>query len=217
MQLPAKKNVEILAALSDLMDGPGAIIKHDEVRKVAGKESWVASFLPRLKPFVRQLWASLFKHSTGDKVNFVYKRQVWAALSWLRRFHEHQHGELVRLLFLVDQLPDGLVLEVDASTTGGGAACWHGDRRRSQREPPGAFVCTQWTPEDEQLLFGVRGDPRSPGNMGGFYGIVGNPAFCHTEIKRKIVLVGDALGVWYSLVRMKAKATKINEISAKGT
>ena len=52
------------------MEGPGAIIKHDEVRKVAGKESWVASFLPQLKPFVRQLWTSLFKHSTGDKINF---------------------------------------------------------------------------------------------------------------------------------------------------
>ena len=104
-----KKNVEILTALSDLMDGPGAIIKHDEVRKVAGKESWVASFLPQLKPFVRQLWASLFKHSTGDKVNVVFKRQVWPALSWLRRFHGHQRGELVRHLFLVDQLLVGLV------------------------------------------------------------------------------------------------------------
>ena len=185
VRLPAKKNLEILATLSDLMDGPGAIIKHDEVRKVAGKESWVASFLPQLKPFVRQLWASLFTHSTGDKVNFVYKRQVWPALSWLRRFHGHQRGELVRHLFLVDQLLDGLVLEVDASTTGGGAACWHGDRRRSRREPPDAFVFTQWTPEDEQLLLAVRGDPAHQATWEALYGIIGNQAFCHTEIKGK--------------------------------
>ena len=85
--------------------------------------------LPQLKPFVRQLWASLFKHSTGDKVKFVCKRQVWPALSWLRMFHGHQRGDLVRHMFLVDQTLDGLVLEVDASTTGGGAACWLGDRR----------------------------------------------------------------------------------------
>ena len=28
-----------------------------------------------------------------------------------------------------------------------------------------------------------------------------------------IILVGDALGVWYGLVRMKAKAAKVNEIA----
>ena len=213
VRLLAKKNVEILTALSDLMDGLGAIIKHDEVRKVAGKESWVASFLPQLKPFVRQLWASLFKHSTGDKVNVVFKRQVWPALSWLRRFHGHQRGELVRHLFLVDQLLDGLVLEVDASTTGGGAACWHGDRRRSQREPPDAFVCTQWTPEDEQLLLAVRGDPAHQATWEAFMALLAIRHFVTLKSRGKIVLVGDALGVWYSLVRMNAKATKINEIA----
>ena len=82
-----------------------------------------------------------------------------SALSWLRMFHEHQRGDLVRYLFLVDQTLDGLVLEVDASTTGGGAACWHGDRSRSQREPPDAFVSTEWTTENESLLLTKRGDP----------------------------------------------------------
>ena len=214
VRLPAKKNVEILAAMSDLMDGPGAVIKHDEVRKVAGKESWVASFLPQLKLFVRQLWASLFKHSTGDKVNFVYKRQVWPALSWLRRFHEHQRGELVRHLFLVDQLLDGLVLEVDASTTGGGAACWHGDRRRSQREPPDAFVCTQWTPEDEQLLFAVRGDPAHQATWEAFMALLAIRHFVTLKSRGKFVLVGDDFG---SMVQFGSdegsKATKINEIA----
>ena len=123
IRLPAKKNLEILAILVDLMDGPGSTIKHDEVHKLAGKESWVASFLPQLKPFLRQLWASIIKQSTGSKINLVCERQVWSALSWARMFHEHQRGDLVRHLFLVDQTSDGSVLEVDASTTG--AACWH--------------------------------------------------------------------------------------------
>ena len=209
VRVPAKKNVEILTALSDLMDGPGAIIKHDEVRKVAGKESWVASFLPQLKPFVRQLWASLFTHSTGDKVNFVFKRQVWPALSWLRRFHGHQLGELVRHLFWVDQLLDGLVLEVDASTTGGGAACWHGDRRRSQREPPDAFVCTQWTLEDEQLLLAVRGDPAHQATWEAFMALLATRHFVTLKSRGKIVLVGDALGVWYSLVQDQRDCQRI--------
>ena len=142
VRLPTKKNTEILDALKHLMDSPGGMVKHDEVRKIAGKESWVASFLPQLKPFVRQLWASLYKEGSGDKVNLITKRQVWSALTWLRRFHEHNPDDLVRHLYLVDRQLDGMVLEVDASTTGGGAACWYGARRLSQQGPPNAFIAT---------------------------------------------------------------------------
>ena len=122
-----KKNQEILEALAHIMDSPGGMVRHHEVRRIAGKVSWVASFLPQLKPFVRQLWASLYITSTGGKVEWVFKRQVWPALSWLRMFHEQRQGELVRHVYLVDRLLDGIVLEVDASTAGGGAACWYGD------------------------------------------------------------------------------------------
>ena len=115
----------------------------------------------------------------------------------------------MRHLFLVDQFLDGLVLEVDASTTGGGAACWHGDRRRSQRKPPDAFVCTQWTPEDEQLLLAARGDPAHQATWEAFMALLAIRHFVTLKSRGKIVLVGDALGVWYSLVRMNAKATKI--------
>ena len=37
---------------------PGGMVKHYEVRKIAGRESCV---LPQLKPCVSQLWASLYK------------------------------------------------------------------------------------------------------------------------------------------------------------
>ena len=61
IRLSAKKNSEIPAILLDLMDGPGSTIKHDEVRKLAGNESWVASFLPQLKPFVKQFVGQYFQ------------------------------------------------------------------------------------------------------------------------------------------------------------
>ena len=95
---------------------------------------------------------------SGDKVNLIFKRQVWPALSWLRRFHEHNADDLVRHLYLVDRQLDGMVLEVDASITRGGAACWFG-ARRLQQGPPNAFVATSWTEEDEQLLGIERGVP----------------------------------------------------------
>ena len=52
------------------------MVRHDEARNSLGKESWVASFLPQLQTCVRQLWASLCKDGSGDKVNLVFKRQV---------------------------------------------------------------------------------------------------------------------------------------------
>ena len=132
VRLLAKKNVEIFAALSDLMDGPGAMMRSG--RSLARRDG-VASFLPQLKPFVGIRLETKSILCTSDKYD-PHCRGCGGSMNIKR-------GELVRHLFLVDQLLDGLVLEVDASTTGGGAACWHGDRRRSQREPPDAFVCTQ--------------------------------------------------------------------------
>ena len=38
--LPVKMNVELLEKLAHLMDSPGGMVKHQEVRKIAGKVSW---------------------------------------------------------------------------------------------------------------------------------------------------------------------------------
>ena len=210
VRLPEKKNVELLEAVSNLMDSPGGMARHSDVRRLAGKVSWVASFLPQLKPFARQLWASMYKSSSGDKVDWVYKRQVWPALTWLRMFHGH-HPVLVRHLFLVDRLLDGAVLEVDASTTGGGAACC--DRQRSQHSPPDCFVSTVWTEEDERLLHVKRGDPAHQATWEAFMALLAIRHFVSPSLRGRIILVGYALGVWYSMIRLAARSPKINEIA----
>ena len=135
------------------------MVKHADIRKLAAKESWVAGILPQLKPFIRQLWARLYKERMDQKVELVYKKQVWPALTWLRKFHHAHKQVLVRHLFLVDCLLAGLVLEVDASTTGGGAACWVGARHVAHSNPLVAHVVTKWTAEDEALLGTEREDP----------------------------------------------------------
>ena len=211
--LPAKKNTEILSALEEIMDNSRRMIRHADIRKVAGKESWVAGFLPQLKPFVRQLWASLYKDRSDNKVELVYKKQVWPALAWLRRFHQQHQQDLVRHLFLVDRLLDGLVLEVDASTSGGGAACWIGARQLVQHRPPDAFVTTEWTSEDEELLGTRRGDPAHQATWEAFMVLLAIRHFVVPGVRGRIVLVGDALGVWFGMVKFCARAGKINEIA----
>ena len=173
------------------MDGPGSTRKRDEVRKLAGTESWVASFLPQLKPFVKQLWASIFKQSTGNKINLVYKRQVWPALSWLGMFHEHQRGDLVRHLFLVDQTLDGLVwrstparLEVERHV---------GMAIEADRVASRAFVSIEWTTEDKSLLFTKR-DPAHQATWEAFMALLAIRHFVTPKTRGRIILVGDALG-----------------------
>ena len=173
----------------------------------------MASFLPQLKPFVKKLWAVLYTSGTGSAVKWVFKKQVWPALTWLRIFHGQRQGELVRHVFLVDCLLDGVVLEVDASTTGVGVACWYGDRRRSRFAPPNSFVSTVWTREDEVLLHTVRGAPLHQATWEAFMVLLAIRHHVSPVLREKIILVGDALGVWYGMVRMSAKSQKINEVA----
>ena len=173
---------------------------------------WPA-FCPNSEPFVRQLWASLYKDCSRDKVNSIFQRQVWPALSWLRRFHEHNADDVVRHLYLVDRQLDGMVLEVDASTTRGGAVCWFGARRLSQQGPPNAFVATSVELKKTSSCWGLSG-PRSSSNVGSVHGIVGQYGhFVTAKTRGRIVLVGDALGVWFGLIKMAAKSTKVNDIA----
>ena len=214
IRLPAKKNAEILSALVEIMDNFRCMVRHADVRKIAGKVSWVAGFLPQLKCFVRQLCASLYKDRSDNKVDLVCKKQVWPALLvWLRKFHQQYRQDLVRHLFLVEHLLDGLVLEVDASTTGGGAACWIGARCRAQQGPPDAFVTTEWTQEDEVLLGTRRRDPAYQATWEAFMVLLAIRHFVTAKVRGRIWLVGDAMGVWFGMVRFDAKAKQINEIA----
>ena len=56
----------------ELMDNTKGMIRHADVRKLAGKENWMAGFSPQLEPFVCQLWASLYKDRPDDEVELVH-------------------------------------------------------------------------------------------------------------------------------------------------
>ena len=89
--------------------------------------------------------------------------QHFQAVHWEQNQPGAQAASVVRSVMASDvpRTPAGRSGEapVHTSTTGGGAACWHGDRSRSQHESPDASVSTEWTTEDESLLFTKWGDP----------------------------------------------------------
>ena len=144
-----------------------------------------------------QIWSE----GRAQKVELVYKRQVWLA-------HQEHQQVLVRHLFLVDRLLDGLVLEVDASTT---AACWIGARRVALRNPLVAFVVTKRTEEDDELLGTQRGDPTHQATWEAFMVLLAIRHLVTAEIRGRIVLFGDSLCVGFGMVSFCARARKINE------
>ena len=69
------------------------------------------------------------------------------------------------------------------------------------------------TQEDEQLLITERGDPAHQATWEAFMALLAIRHFVSPTTRGRIILVGDALGMWCGLVRMKAKAAKVNEIA----
>ena len=106
VRLPVKQNQEILEALAHIMDSPGGMVRHYEVRRIAGKVSWVASFLPQSKPFMRQLWASLCT---------VAVQKASVACTDVRMVHGQRQGELVKLCRLAHRR--GILWSVENPTT----------------------------------------------------------------------------------------------------
>ena len=138
----------------------------------------------------------------GEFVEASIRQQSGIALAWLRRFHQQHQQDLVRHLFLVDRLLDGLVLEVDASTTCGGAACWIGARRLAQQRPPDALVRNFWA-----LGEGI--PPTRP---------LWKRSWCYWPFGTVFLRVfeeGLCWSVWFGMVKFFVRAVKINETATE--
>ena len=138
-------------------------------------------------------------------MTLIFKRQVLPALSWSKRFHEHNPDDVVKNFSLVDRQLDGMA----QAPQGGGAACLCGTRRLSQQDPPKAFVATLWTEEDEQLLGVEREVPAHQATWEAFVALLAVCDFVIPRTRGRRVLVGDVLGVWFGMIRMTA--TKIHQ------
>ena len=95
---------------------------------LAGELSWVAGVVPRLRPFVAELWAALHESQSSSRrggqgakrkpKDAVFVRQVDHALEWILRFCR-QDGFALRREINIDHV--GTVpassIRTDASTT----------------------------------------------------------------------------------------------------
>ena len=126
-----------------------------------------------------------------SKVNKVEVRLISknhgsvASFVMVEAFHEHDANDLVRHLCLVDRQLDGIVVEVDASTTGVALLM---ERRLSKQGLPNTFDATLWTEEDE--------------------GLSGETWHCWQYVTHFAIAKGEGL-CWL----VAAKSSKVNEIA----
>ena len=118
--IPAEKIEAIEKTIEAMLTGKGMVYRAD-VRRLAGKCSWIGGLLPQLKPFVRSLWGAISKEGPRKQANLIFVKQIRPALVWLRRFAAGCHGGLVREHWLCARYAEGVVIQTDASLWGGGS------------------------------------------------------------------------------------------------
>ena len=143
VSIPEAKIVELFESCSAMLKQN--TVPSRDVRKLAGKGSFVAGLVPTLAPFLRSLWATGAKQASGGADDarvlarptagqrgrplprhLVFVSQIRRDLSWLTAFLSRQRGTLVRD-HLWQELPetDRLRICVDASPWGIGGVLMH--------------------------------------------------------------------------------------------
>ncbi len=126
------------------------------VRSLAGLLSWVAGVVPRLRPFVRPLWAAVTaagaprarRHGGALPSGAAFASQIRRALQWILRWLDVAGKPRLTRCFplLGREMPARHIIRTDASTTGMGAILFDANTLE-----PMEFWADAITPEDEQM------------------------------------------------------------------
>ena len=136
VSIPEEKIADMLAACTDMRRQ--STVPSRQVRKLAGRGSFVAGLVPVIAPFLRSLWATGAKCSEGSTSDalakthsadggrgrplprhLVFVSQIKRDLSWLSAFLSRQRGTLIREhLWVPLPASERLRICVDASPWG---------------------------------------------------------------------------------------------------
>ena len=87
--------------------------------------------------------------------------------------------------------------------------------RGSRRRPAASSrrIRVHWSDEDCALLRAEVGDPGSQATFEAYMFLLAVRHFVTAGLRGRVTVVGDALGVWYSLVKLASRSTVVNEIA----
>ena len=192
------------------------------VRSLAGLLSWIGSFVPRLKPFIRPLWAAVTEAAAGGPgrrggrvpSGAAFVSQIHQALDWVIAWCEQvATPRLMREFRLAP--PAGaprLAVRTDASTTGMGAVLL--DERTGA---PIEFWADQLTAEDEALFGMARGDPAGM-TVWELLAIVVSVRTWKNRLRgcqADIIVQADSLAALGAAMRMSSPVAVVNSLAAE--
>ena len=168
VSIPESKVSELRQICSGMLSR--STVSSREVRKLAGKGSFVAGLVPVVNPFLRSLWRVGTKKSVGGTsdtappgarpqgsrgrplpTHLVFVSQIKRDLAWLHAFMTRQRGTLVRTHLWTPRSADRRVrISVDASPWGIGGVLSKGSR-------PVAYFADTISDEDLRRFQASRG------------------------------------------------------------
>jgi hypothetical protein len=211
VELSQKKLDALMAVCNNMLKGRGWI-PAGLVRRLAGQVSWISGIIPQLRPFGSHLWRALAAQSKAQREQHVYVRQVSPALDWILKLAEGYEAGISRSHRVADRTAEGIYFEFDASLWGGGGALWPGEKARMAGDPPAQYWHLKWTRVHEVLASAAIGEPGSQATWEAFTMLLCVKIWVDHTLG-PITAVGDAEGIIYDLVQMRAKSTKINNIA----
>ena len=190
------------------------MVSRDRLRSLAGLGSWIAGLAPQVRPFIRQILAAIAARSSAGKLcKFAHRRQISTALTWLELFALGNQGGLSKTFYLEERFQDGIVLVCGASLWGGGAACWPSASSYYNNESPLAYISVKWTSFHERLLGVVVGDPAHQATFEAYTFLLAVATWVTSDMRGRVILIGDALGVMCGVVTLSAKSEIVNKIA----
>ena len=214
VSLPARKVQALLEELRSINSCRRGMVSRDRLRSLAGLGSWIAGLAPQVRPFIRQIWAAIAARSSAGKLcKLVYRKQISTALTWLELFALGNQGGLSKTFYLEERFQDGIVLVCDASLWGGGAACWPSASSYYNNDSPLAYISVKWTSFHERLLGVVVGDPAHQATFEAYTFLLAVATWVTSDMRGRVILIGDALGVMCGVVTLSAKSEIVNKIA----
>ena len=169
VSIPEDKVVDMLATCEEMK--AKTTVPSRQVRKLAGRGSFVAGLVPVIAPFLRSLWATGAKHTEGSAGDapvqtpraengrgrplprhLVFVSQIKRDLTWLIAFLSKQRGTLVREhLWVQPPASQRLRICVDASPWGIGGVLM-------QQATPIAYFADELQTQDVRRFQATVGD-----------------------------------------------------------
>ena len=211
VSIPQEKVKQLQETCSEILNGRG-MVDAKTLRTFAGRGSWMGGLLPQLRPFYRQFWGALAAPGHDKKKELVYVRQVEPSVKWLMELAKANNHGFSRTVCVAERGYWGPTMAADASPWGGGALLWLSWPAYARNEEPSHYLMVEWDASHEKLISGKIGTPDHQASWEALMYVLALRTWVSMHTKGQVTIIGDASGVIFDLVAMRAKSVVVNNL-----